>query len=208
MCSLLTETREADEQSPARLVINPLAWWNWWLTLIAPAGIGAVYLFHSLGWHVLIAKPNAEALALYLATFACGVYAHSAITTRDPLHMILGALSVAFLCREIHFTGSGPGIYVTLAVLAIWTVLWRNRLVVPLERGQTKAWLASTALLYVLSQAIARRAFAARHLGLLPIEETMHVPLEEFLENVGHLSLIVTSFAGRFRPIRRAARAE
>ena len=134
------------------------------------------------------------------------------MTGRDPLHLILGCLSAAFLCREIPFAGTSVGVYVALVALVVWVVLWRKRLAAPLEHGQTKSWLLVTAGMYVLSQVIARRVFADRHLGIhmgiLPQEELLHIPMEEVCETVAHICLIVTSFAGSFRPIRAGGRAD
>ena len=189
--------------SNPRLVLNPVKWWNWWLTPIAPATLGLVYLCANQGWSSVLAKSSLERLALYLLAIACGAFFNHAVTRRDPLHVILGCLAVVFLCREIHFTGTSTGIYVALVVLVIWTVLWRDRLVSPLERGQMKSWLVATATMYLLSQLIARRVFAERHLGILPQEELLNVALEEMFETVAHICLIVTSFAGSFRPICR-----
>ncbi len=151
----------------------------------------------------LLAKPNLEWLAIPLTSFACGAFLNNAVTRWDPLQLMLACVSAAFLCREIHFAGTSIGVYVVLVFLGVWAILWRDRLVVPLERGQVKSWLAIAATMYLLSQLIARRVFAERHLGLLPNEDSLHVELEEFCETVAHLCLIVTSFAGRFGPIGR-----
>ncbi len=199
---MATTSRPTEPDVP-KLVINPARWWNWWLTLIVPATLGLVYFCASNGWSFVLDKPNLEWLALFLMTFACGAFLNHAVTHRDPLHTILAGLSAVFLCREIHFAGTSVGIYVALVILAVWAALWRERLVAPLERGQTKSWLAITFTMYLLSQIIARRAFSERHLGILPQEDLLHVPMEEMCETVAHICLIVTSFAGSFRPIRR-----
>jgi hypothetical protein len=206
MTSLPADVAANMDANRPQLVLNPLMWWNWWLTPIAPATLGFVYLCADRNWWFLLQKPDLEWLALILTAFATGAFFNHALTRRDPLHLILGCLAFAFLCREIHFTGTSTGVYVALVILVVWSFVWRDRLIAPLERGQTKSWLAAAATMYFLSQMIARRAFAERHFPIFPQEELLHVEMEEMCETVAHICLIVASFAGGFHPIRRGQR--
>ena len=51
----------------------------------------------------------------------------------------------------------------------------------------------ATASSYILSQVIARRVFAEKYLGILPMEGEYHIFFEEVFEVTAHVLMIVTS---------------
>lgn len=163
-----------------------------WPALIAPLVLLFVYLARDQGWEWVQRKPLHEALALVLTSIALGLFTWTAYRTRDPLQLVLAALSATFLMREIHFTGSHRATYLALAAIMIWTWRWRERLLEPIGRESTRRWLYSALLVYFLSQLMDRRG-----LRILPHEQAIHVALEEMLENAAHLLWITTAIVTR-----------
>jgi len=100
----------------------------------------------------------------------------------------MAAFSAVLFCREWHFPGTGPGVYVGMALLAFWAVRRKAHLRASISVGPLRIWLWSVLATYALSQLIARRFF--RHLGL-PYEDEFHIALEETVETTGHLMMIV-----------------
>jgi hypothetical protein len=114
---------------------------------------------------------------------------------RQPLMLILSVLDVALFCRELHFAGTTKGIYVALALIAVWAMLWWRNIATDLEESDTTGVLLFALMTYALSQAVARRAFR----GILPLEaqsDLFRTGLEELLENVAHLSMLLVAVLG------------
>ena len=108
---------------------------------------------------------------------------------RRTVDLLLTLLAIAFTCREIHFAGSGVGIYVALVVLIALGVRWREALIGELSRDWRLTWIMGAAWAYFLSQFVARRALR----GILPLEEELHIPIEETLETAAHVMLLLTA---------------
>ncbi len=192
----MTEIRSPGELTPSgwpryRDVLVPCAS-DLWPALIGPLVLLLVYLAQDQGWEWVQRKLLHEALALVLTPIALGLFAWTAYRTRDPLQLVLTALSATFLMREIHFYGSHRAIYFALAAIVIWAWRWRERLLEPIGRGSTRRWLYSALLVYFLSQLMDRRG-----LRILPHEQAIHVAVEEMLENAGHLLWITTAVITR-----------
>ncbi len=192
----MTEIRSPGELTPSgwpryRDVLVPCAS-DLWPALIGPLVLLLVYLAQDQGWEWVQRKLLHEALALVLTPIALGLFAWTAYRTRDPLQLVLTALSATFLMREIHFYGSHRATYFALAAIVIWAWRWRERLLEPIGRGSTRRWLYSALLVYLLSQLMDRRG-----LRILPQEQAIHVAVEEMLENAGHLLWITTAVITR-----------
>ena len=175
--------------------------------LYIPLAFAWVYVTRHLGWDWLCSRKTTEILALPLVAVSVISYGVLARRTRNELLIAMTILNVGFFCREWHFVGSGTGIYFVLFGFAGW-YLYRRKVIAPMIAGTTmKIWLIATASAYFLSQIIARRVFAERHLGGLPLEEEYHVSFEETFEITGHLLMIVTSFMAwrLFGPDRKQA---
>ena len=181
---------------------------SWWPLLIAPCAGGLLAGVGALGWHwpalmrVLVgpAQFYAEAVAPFLVAAAVAVYAVHSVVTRNRLSMVLVGLTASLLCREIHFDWSHRGIYVLLAGVGVWALLWRRQLARPLLNLRHTSWLVATLSAYFLSFVISRRVFR-----FIPGEDVLHSFPEEGMETVSHLMLIVTSLLVGWR---RSARAE
>ena len=152
--------------------------------------MGFVYVASSAEWTYVLRKGVLERAAIWLMVMAFVVWLNAALRARTALHVIMTALAFVFLCREIHFAGTSTGVYVGVVAVGVWAFAWRERLREPLDRGQVWPWLTATAWTYVLSQLVARRVFR-----FLPMEDPLHVPLEETVETVAHTMLVVTAFA-------------
>ena len=81
-----------------------------------------------------------------------------------------------------------------LAGIGVWTGLWHRRLREPLRDWRHTSWLIATFAAYFLSQVIARRAFK-----IIPGEDAIHVPLEEWAETTAHLLFMATCLVGSWR---------
>lgn len=186
-----------DEQAAAPEPPTMKTWWryvNWWLLLIGPAAVGASIALSVVYDGFMRLQSDLEVPAPYLPAGAAVIYAIGFGRTRNPLLGLLATLAVALSIREFHFDWAGKGIYVMLAALGVWAVLWRSRLAGPLTDWRHTSWLLATMAAYVLSQVIARRAFR-----FVPGEQVIHRPLEECAETAAHLMLIVTSLLGSLR---------
>jgi hypothetical protein len=173
---------------------------NWWLLLLGPLGVAGCVAhsrFDKEGFIQL--QFMLERPAPYLVGLAAILYIIRTAVTRNPLHMLLAALTVSFTMREFHFFGTGRGIYVALAIIVVWGVLWRDRIADPLTDWRHTSWLIATFAVYLLSQIIARRAFRG-----IPGEHEIHRPLEECVETIAHLMFIVTALMGSWRRANRS----
>jgi len=192
----MTEIRSPGEPTPSswpryRDALVPRAS-DLWPALIGPLVILFVYLARDQDWEWVQRKMLHEALALVLTPIALGIFTWTAYRTRDPLQLVLTALSAMFLMREIHFYGSHRTTYFVLAAIVIWAWRWRERLLEPIGRESTQRWLYSALLVYFLSQLMDRRG-----LRILPHEQAIHVAVEEMLENAAHLLWITTAIVTR-----------
>jgi hypothetical protein len=152
-------------------------------------------------------KVFSEPISPPLLALAAVIFAFRAWRTGNPLCAVLAGLAVAFTCREIHFKGTDVGIKVALGVLAVWTVLWRKRLIVAARNIAHVRWVAAAALMYVLCRIVEKRAFSAEHLGIIPNEDLIHVTLEEGLELVAHLLLLLSAVMGGWKAAIRRGEA-
>lgn len=157
-------------------------------------------------------KDPLEALAVIGLGVAAVVGLGCWIADRHPYFAWSTALITVLLCREIHFAGTGKGVYVGLALLLI--IAWRRYPALADYLGTRAATTVFTLAMssYALSQTIDQRWWRR----LLPGERVWHVPAEECLELLGHALvaglLLVPALAGspaaaRPHPLRRALAA-
>jgi len=175
---------------------------RWWPVLIAPAAL-VVWVLIAERFEAGKVKVFSEPLSPPLLALTALIFALRAWRTGNPLCAILTGLAVAFTCREIHFAGTDKGIYAALVALVVWTVLWRKRVIAACGNISHSRWVAAAALTYVLSMVVSRRVFSAKHLGLIPNEDVIHIPLEEGLELVAHLLLLLSAVMGGWKASTR-----
>jgi|GEM_PF-1111113 len=167
---------------------------QFWPFLYIPFALAWVYVTRGNGWDCLCSRESTEIIALPLVAVSILSYGILASKTKNELLIAMTLLNVAFFCREWHFVGTSNGIYVALLAFAGW-YLYRRKVIGPMIAGTPlKIWLMATASGYFLSQIIARRVFAERHLGGLPMEKQYHISFEETFEVSAHLMMIVSSY--------------
>ena len=180
--------KNLDDQCQSR--VAQLHYVQWWPVLLGPGAMLFVYLTKIIGQEWLISRGSNENIALWLLGVCVIGFAIQAFHFRSEFHLFMLALCVAFFCREWHFPGTGKGIYIALAVLALWAIIRKDKLEV-IRDNRLKVWLWVTFGTYLLSQLIARRVFRYVH---LPQEADLHILLEETVETMAHIMMIITCF--------------
>ena len=168
---------------------------SFWPFLLCSLPFAAVYSLGAMGHAEVCGRAGNEAIAMPLVLVSVVSYGVLARKKRNEFAMALAVLSTGFFLREWHFAGTSLGVYIVAAGVAGWFVVRRNRMKKLIKNTPVEIWLWAAGLCYVLSQVIARRVFAANHLGWLPMEEAYHIPLEETMETMAHVMLALTSFA-------------
>lgn len=168
-----------------------------WLGLlsIGPLAIAFGYLAHDRNWYILTKPPN-EAYAVAVLGITLAVYVFRAWREHSLLMGLLAGYAFAAWMREWHFDWTHHGVYVLLLFLIVVSALKWKRV-----RGEAPPsfapWFTSTLVLYFVGVLIARRALR----DYLPDEEAINTPLEEFMENVAHTMLFLTSLVGIRKPL-------
>jgi len=180
-------------------VANDRPWWvgmSLWPLLLPVACVGLTALAQQMNWGWLIEKANHEVIAPPILALTVVLLAAAWWRTRAELVLALLVVSVAFLCREIHFAGSDLLAHLTLLVVTLWT--WRRwpQMRATLAAWPARCWLVASFASYVLSQVVARRLFRG-----LPNERALHVPVEEFLETVAHVLFLWTAWLAFRGPV-------
>ena len=174
----------------------PTRWWMWWPLLLGWIGMAVAYGLDRSGPHEYYNKPSLERMAIAV-TSACvlaGVIRFA--VTRRRFHLLMCCGACVVLLREIHWDWTTKFVYIALAVLAVLGLVWHERVLGFLRRQPTvRVWLVATGGTYVLSQAIARRAFR----DVMPNEAEVYSDMEEMIEVLSHLMLYVTLLVGSWR---------
>ena len=171
----------------------PARWWHWWPLLIGPAGMAYVYVLFLLDRQDLAHKPTLEVIALYLAYTAAACSLLHLRVNRHPYYLLLSCVAITVVLREYHWDWTSGFVYVALGAIAVWGVFWWKRLAPYLDAyPSVRIWLICTAITYVLSQVIARRAFE----HVMPHEPLVYSDMEEVVENLSHSMLIVAALVG------------
>lgn len=177
---------------------QPLRWWQWWPVLAVPVMTVVVYFAHGTSLGAVFTRSWQDNTPLpYMIISAAGVlFAGRWISERNPLMLMMAAMSAAILGREIHYEGSSIVAYATLFTLLSLGHRYYHAIAEPLARGRIRQWIIMTAVSYVMAVAIAKGWFKA----VVPLAGSRS-DLEETVENIAHLMLLLTSFTG----YRRAA---
>ncbi len=169
------------------------AWWPLSLPIVTALAVYAGDRVFPEPWPFWMMKATNEALALLLTPLATAALFGRYLQGGNPVHLWLGWMGAIFALREIHFQVLDPAIYGALIVLLVWAAFWRRRLLAGADPGRLWIWLVSTGWAYLFSQLVARRVFRG-----VPLENTLHIAIEELVENCAHAMLLVTAFADRF----------
>ncbi|MFZ9011522.1 MAG: hypothetical protein ACO21J_05455 [Anaerohalosphaeraceae bacterium] len=171
---------------PRRTVVSFCPFLLWTLPLIAVYGLGHWGLGHWCG------RNTNEVIALPLVMVSVVGYGLLAWQRRNEFALLLFVLSLGFFCREWHFAGTSKGVYVVGAFVGAWFLYRRKAIGGLIKDTPVEIWLWSACLCYGMSLLISRRVFAEKYLGLLPMEELYHIPLEETMETMAHVMLAAT----------------
>jgi hypothetical protein len=153
-----------------------------------------VYYAEANGYYTLILKEYHEPLAIFLMSIAVVLFLIRAFYYRLEIDCILLAMSVNFLCREIHFTGTDTAVVIITVLVLFWILIRKNYIWANIERAQFfQISMTGTAFTYFFSILIARRVFSIDNIAILPNEEYMYDRLEEVIENTAHLYLIFSA---------------
>jgi hypothetical protein len=162
-----------------------------------------VYYGHTHGEDTRLWKGANEIAAIWIMGSVSALFIFKAIVFREKSDFIFAALAVSFLCREIHFKGTSQGVYVAVAVIGIWTWLWRDMLVEEVA-GKKHLRIAVFCMVwsYFIAIIIQRRLFKEKRIPLLPDEHMVHVALEEVTENFAHAAFFYTGIAGLYYSLK------
>ena len=165
---------------------------KWWPLLLGPATMIWVYIAHWAHHENFVSRKTNEEIALLLLTISFVNFFLQAILFRSNFSLFMASLSAAFFCREWHFPGTSSGIYIVLALLAVWAIKKKDVFINIIGNNLFKIWFIATFSTYLLSQLIARRVFRYIY---LPQEDLLHIFLEETVETTAHFMLIGISLA-------------
>jgi hypothetical protein len=153
---------------------------NYW-SLLIPLAI-------TLGMWILIAegaypfgRKELESAAIVVSCLFMLAAALRYLITRHNFFLWGTGLMCLIMCREIHFAGTDPGIYLGLLMLFGIALLKYDTLKDYLDNPLVINLLLIGIFTYVLSQTIDQRWWKG-----IPGEKIVHVPLEETLEVLGH----------------------
>jgi hypothetical protein len=166
---------------------------TWWWLLVSLLPVVAVLVAYAGGALWFYGKSGNEAIAVPILAVAAAAWLGRAVRERSGFMALVSLQVVIFLMREIHFKGTGLGVYVATAGVGLlvlcmaWRVDWRQAVA-------TVDWAMVTALLttgacYAVALLVQRRVFR-----IIPGEEQLHVPLEEVGESAAHLCFLVSAF--------------
>lgn len=166
----------------------PRGWW-----LMPCAGMGLILMLASgqgLSWFVgkyaWTGKDFQEVLgpALLAAAVVLAIYLWT--VERHVCRAWMICLPAALLCREVHFSGTGTGIYVALVLIGIYSVRHRRSLQPVWNCRLTSClWLGACSW-YMLAVTVDSGVWK-----FLPHSHWWSVNLEETLESGGHLAILL-----------------
>ncbi len=177
---------------------------GFWAFLFVLLGVAIVYYAQSNGDNTQTWKGLCEVIALWLMGATTALFLLRVILFRMKMDIVLLALAVSFLCREIHFTGTHRGIYYAIAIIGVWTWLWRDKLLEEVNgKKQLKVAMFCMCWSYFIAILIQKRVFREKRLPLLPHEDLLHVPLEEVTENFSHTAFFLLGLISFFFPKKK-----
>ena len=165
---------------------------SFWPLILWTVPFIVVYGLGHFGFGHLCGRGINEQIALPLVLVSVIGYGLLAWRRHNEFSLAIFILSIGFFCREWHFPGTSIGVYVVAAFVCGWFVYRRKKIDALIKHTPVEIWLWAAFLCYAMAQLIARRVFGEKYLGLLPMEEQYHIPLEETMETMAHLMLAAT----------------
>ena len=181
-------------------IFSPVGLWSFFPVFL---GVALVYYGHMHGEDTRLWKGVNEVAAIWIMGSVSALFIFKTIVFREKSDMILAALAVSFLCREIHFAGTSRGVYIAISIIGVWTWLWRDALVEEVGgRKHLKIAVFCMVWSYFISIIIQRRLFKEKRIPILPDEHLVHVALEEVTENFAHAAFFYTGLAGLYYSLK------
>ena len=153
---------------------------NYWYLLIPLLVTSALWTLIAAGGYKY-GRKELEAAAIVISSLFMLTAVLRYLITRHNFFLWSTGLMGLIMCREIHFAGTGLGIYLGLLLLFGIALLKYDTLKDYLNNPLVINLLLIGFFTYVLSQTIDQRWWKG-----MPGEKIVHVPLEETLEVLGH----------------------
>ena len=90
-----------------------------WCFLPGIMGVTFVYWSENNGYQALILKEHHERIAIGLMVVATMLFLSRAVCIRMEIDFILAVMSINFLCRELHFTGTDNAVVIVAGLVLI-----------------------------------------------------------------------------------------
>ena len=153
---------------------------NYWFLLVPLVLTSVLWVLIAAGGYKY-SREELEAAAIVVSYLLLLAAALRYLITRHNFFSWSTGLMGLIMCREIHFAGTDPGIYLGLLLLFVITLLKYDTLKEYLDNPLVINLLLIGFFTYFLSQTIDQRWCKG-----IPGEKIVHVPLEETLEVLGH----------------------
>ena len=153
---------------------------HYWSLLVPLAVTSVLWILIAAGGYTY-GRKELEAAAIVVSCLFMLASAARYLITRHKFFLWSTGLMGLIMCREIHFEGTDPGIYLGLLLLFGIALLKYDTLKDYLDNPLVINLLLIGIFTYVLSQTIDQRWWKG-----IPGEKIVHVPLEETLEVLGH----------------------
>ena len=153
---------------------------NYWSLLVPLAVTSVLWILIAAGGYTY-GKKELEAAAIVVSCLFMLAAAARYLITRHKFFLWSTGLMGLIMCREIHFEGTDPGIYLGLLLLFGIALLKYDTFKDYLDNPLVINLLLIGFFTYALSQTIDQRWWKG-----IPEEGIVHVPLEETLELLGH----------------------
>jgi hypothetical protein len=205
------EDRDRSPVTDALLnVLSALPVWAWFMPVVAvtmlllASGPALPWFVGKYAWtgkdFQEILGPSLLGAALFVAAFQC-------VLRGGVCRVWMLCIPLTFLCRELHFAGTGTGVYVGLAAI-IWFAIRNAGRLQPIWncRNACGAWFGA-ACFYGLAVTVDSGVWK-----FLPHAQAWGVNLEETMESLGHLLILSATLFGvaivdRISLVGRSSRA-
>ena len=153
---------------------------NYWSLLVPLVATATLWIVVAKGDYPY-GRKELEPAAIVVSCLFMLATALRYLITRHKFFLWGTGLMGLIMCREIHFAGTDPGIYMGLLLLAGIALLKYDTLKDYLDNPLVINLLLIGFFTYFLSVTIDQRWWKG-----IPGEQIVHVPLEETLEVLGH----------------------
>ncbi len=191
-----TATRSVRSSHPATIlrdlqaIWSHLPAWRWIMPVAGVALLGLLACGQLLPWFVgkyaWTGKDFQEVLGPSLLGSAVVLALYLWSVDRRFCRAWIICLPAVLFCREVHFAGTGTGVYVGLAVIAVSAVHYRLQLRSVWNCSALCGWWFGAVSWYLLAVGVDSGVFK-----FLPHSRWWGVNLEETLESGGHLAVLL-----------------